>query len=336
MRAKKVLENVNFTRTEDPKSSLDIGKYRGMRDLPLEMKETILLLKDTGYWRDEYNQGMHLRTEDEGPGAHQFFWDYSKQEKQYHYQGAKLLWSSLIWISWRAPEEFEDEHPDIVNLMYEAGGFPSFEGSVQIQKIDPNSDTVKHYGGPIKAEVSVRTDDDSIEFPDSYTAWFDRPEDVAPFIAKKLKSGETYIKKALEKKYKHLTENLDFERGRDPKTSMGIGKAALNPFMNGTFYSMPFHEFIANRGNNKDIRWKFLKGAAELLGVKGHKILVALDYKRRPIDGIDLEMRNLDNWSNSGKEIELDEEWFLTLDTNGVVHVTQMEEGDKYILGVKY
>jgi hypothetical protein len=129
---------------------------------------------------------------------------------------------------------------------------------------------------------------------------------------------------------------VNFERGQDPKTSMGIGKAANNPFMNGTWDSMPFAKFIENRGSFTDIRWKFLKGAAKLLGIEDHKILIALDEKRRPIDEYDLVMRDMDLWENTGKEIEIDEDWFLILDTNDVIHVVKTEEGDKYILGTIY
>lgn len=134
---------------------------------------------------------------------------------------------------------------------------------------------------------------------------------------------------------KIVRENINFERKKDPKSSMGIGKAASNPFMNGTFDSMSFREFIGNRGGFRDIRYKFLKGASELLDVQEDEILLALDEKRRPIDEVDLRMRDLLDWENTGKEIEIDEYWFLTLDTNDVVHVTKTEEGDRYILGIK-
>jgi hypothetical protein len=44
----------------------------------------------------------------------------------------------------------------------------------------------------------------------------------------------------------------------------------------------------------------------------------------------------MDDWTNTGKEIEIMDYLFLTLDTDDVVHVTKTEEGDKYILGIKY
>lgn len=210
MKAQKVYENIRFERGGSKPSDIGVGKYRDLQGMPEEMQKLITLLREKGYWREDYNKGLHLRTEDGGLMQYQFFWDYTKQEKQYHYQGAKMLWSSLIWIDWRAPEEFFEKHSDLEGLMYEIGGWPSFEGSVQIQKIDPDSDTSKYYGGPITVQVSIRAEDPNsseplFELPSSYEKHgLNTPEEVVDFISKRLKMAETYLKRFLNRKYKHL------------------------------------------------------------------------------------------------------------------------------------
>jgi len=317
MRAK----TVNFERNQDPRASLDVGKYRGMSGLPIEIKDTILLLRDTGYWKPNYDKGIHIRTEDQGMVANQFFWDYSKQEKQYSYQGARLLWSSLIWIDWRAPVEFEDNHMDIVSLMDEADGFPSFEGSVQIQKIDPNSDAAEHHGGSIKAEVSVRTDDDSVEFPDSYEVWFSNPEDVAPFIAKKLKEGETYIKRALNRKYKHLFESVNFERGQDPKKSLQVGRASRVNYFRDNLEGISYKKYIEEV---EDFPWNqgkdILRVAAKLLDIPEKDVQIAVEYDNEPLTTARIE-----------EHIE-GHEWQYDLDeTIGDFDLIKTETGELYV-----
>jgi len=94
--------------------------------------------------------------------------------------------------------------------MYETGGWPRFEGSLSLQKIESNSDTAKYYGGPIKAKIDITASDpdsgeELIDLPDSYKKeGINTPEELISFLSKKLKDGETYIKRYLNKRYKHL------------------------------------------------------------------------------------------------------------------------------------
>jgi hypothetical protein len=129
-------------------------------------------------------------------------------------------------------------------------------------------------------------------------------------------------------------EEINFERGEDPKRTMRIGKAGLNPFMNGIFRSMKFWEYLQNKQvPNGSIRWAFLKAAADLLDVKGHQVLVAIDNKGNNLNQYDLEEMGLDDWTTSGEEIEINDKWYLSKDTNDVVYVISTEEGERFILG---
>lgn len=115
---------------------------------------------------------------------------------------------------------------------------------------------------------------------------------------------------------------------------MGIGKVALNPFQNGTFRSMKFWGYLSKKQvPNGSIRWAFLKKAAELLNVKGHQVLVALDSKGNNLNQYDLMEMGLDDWISSGEEIEINDEWYLVKDTNDIVYVIKSEEGERFVLG---
>jgi len=185
-----------FIRGGDPVSSMGIGRYREMQGLPPEIQKTIILLREMGYFREDYNNSFHLRTERD-QGINQFFWDYT--EDSYNWRGAKLLWSSLFWIPLKSPNEFYDSYGNIgknyINNI-------SLEASLTIDKIDPDSSTAKYYGGPIAIELKLNAGRDFSDLSKSYEKnGINTSEEVNEFISKKIRNLETYVKKMLKRNY---------------------------------------------------------------------------------------------------------------------------------------
>ena len=157
----------------------------------------------------------------------------------------------------------------------------------------------------------------------SYHEWGnpEKPEHTDQMISIRMRNKEDMT-----------SESLDFERGEDPKKTMRIGKAGLNPFLNGTFNSMKFWKYLQNSAPAGSIRWEFLKKAADLLDVKEDQVLVAIDSKGNNLNQYDLEDMELDDWTTE-EEIEINDEWYLVRDTNDIVYVIKSEEGERFVLG---
>lgn len=184
-----------FIRGEDPKQTIGIGKYSG---LPQEVIKAVVLLRDLGYFRKEYEDAFHLRKESDH-GINQFFWN--NEDDSYTWQGAKLLWNTLFWLPLKTPEEFYN--------LYQGGGdyyIPdriSFEASLSFGKIDPLSSVARYTGGSIMAHINLKADGRFLGLPKSYeVSGIKNSEELNQFISKKLRDLEIYIKKFL--KAKHL------------------------------------------------------------------------------------------------------------------------------------
>jgi hypothetical protein len=226
----RLVEDIGFQRGGNKAEDIGVGVYKEMRGMPEEIKQTVLLLREMGYFRPEYEKGFQYRTE-ETYSSKQFFWDYSTG-KQYTWSGAKILWASLFSLDLKTPDKFYNDHPNIRNLSYEIGGEISFYSNLHIQKIDPNSEASKYYGGPILAEITLRgrdplTDEDLIDLPKSYTRMgIKDTEELIFFISKKLKDLEIYVKRFLNNHYKNsfsIEESYEFKRGKDPRDILKIG-----------------------------------------------------------------------------------------------------------------
>ena len=326
MRAQKVLENIRFERGISKPQDIGVGKYREMQGLPEEVQKTILLLRDMGYWREHYDKGMHLRTEDQY-GQDQFFWDYTKQEKQYYYQGGQMIWATLFWIDWKAPEQFYQKHENLESLMYETGGWPNFSGNVQVQKVDPNSEVAKYYGGPFTVEINMSAEEPYsseplIDLPDSYEKrGLKDSNEITSFISKKLKDGETYIKRFLNKKYKHLFqyESYGFERGSDPKESLRIGLKGRNIWNINKGPTVFASKWVdeQEKPDEKERIQKYIDGAAELLRVTPDKVRLAIE----PFDDWDEEFEEWEDFLDSPKYFDKDrtylgKEWDMIIDSD--------------------
>lgn len=72
-------------------------------------------------------------------------------------------------------------------------------------------------------------------------------------------------------KARKIYENIEFERGKDPKTALGIGKLAQNPV-----YHYPVVPFVNYAGKKPDDK-KMLKNASRMLGVPKGDVLVVLE-----------------------------------------------------------
>lgn len=131
----------------------------------------------------------------------------------------------------------------------------------------------------------------------------------------------------------------NFERGKDPKTSMGIGQSTINPFQNGTFASKPWQDIM----HPMSIKWKkALKIVSNLLKVSEHQILVAVDKelgyvikgKIHQMAGLDnLTSLGLDNWKAIGKRKRVLESFWAVKSTSGEVYIVDELGDEYYILG---
>jgi len=217
--------NAQFVRGAEKPTDIGIGKYREMQGLPEEIQRTIITLREMGYWEPRYDEGFEYRYENSPNKGNQFFWDHKNDT--YSYMGAKLQWASLFWLPITSPDTWYDYQ---INKKDEYFGEDtlSFEASLQVSKIDPNSEVAKHYGGSIICEINlkiheVNSSKDLSNLPDSYDKkGIKDPEELAIFITYKIKQLEIYIKKFLTR-YHKINESANFERGLDPKESMKIG-----------------------------------------------------------------------------------------------------------------
>jgi hypothetical protein len=251
-----------------------------------------------------------------------------------------MLWGSLFWIDLKTPDEFYKKNEDYSSYINdETGGLIDFQVSLQISKIDPNSDAAIYHGGSLLAEINLKTNDygysqEFIDLPDSYEKnGVKNTDELISFISKKLRDLEIYVKKFLNKRYKKMWESYNFERGEDPKKTMRIGKASFNPFLNGTFKSMSLLDYLKKEEEITSFDIQILEAAAKLLGVDENQVLIALDSNNYMLDHYDLANMNLDNWENTGEEIEINSDWYLVKDTNDVVYVIKTEEGERFVLG---
>jgi hypothetical protein len=244
-------------------SDIGLGKYREMHGLPEEIKATINLLRESGYWKKDYDDGFQYRNEGEG-GSNQFFWDHKNDS--YTWQGAKLLWSSLFWIHMKSAENFYNQYSNNDDYYFEEE--LDFVVSLSVTKIDPESDSAKYHGGPIHSEISLRIKGSGIpdsfhDLPDSYQKnGINNKEELIQFISKKIKDLETYITKYLKKHHEinKTYESLNFERGKDPKEVLKIGSARGGEEL----FNMIFQDaktspqvFVYPKGPTKTGDWDF-------------------------------------------------------------------------------
>jgi len=194
-------QTVNFERGLKDPTSIGVGKYREMQGLPKSVQETILFLKDSGYWRSSYDKAMSNRTE-EGFATDQFFWDYKNAD--YSFSGAKIEWATLFWLPIKVPQQFYDYY-EARDDYYFGESEVDFEASLSIQGINKNSKTAEYYGGHILAEFNLKANEwnssrDIGNLPDSYGyKGFQNEEDLLKWIKRKIPQLETYIKRFLNK-----------------------------------------------------------------------------------------------------------------------------------------
>ena len=104
---------------------------------------------------------------------------------------------------------------------------------------------------------------------------------------------------------KIVGESVNFERGKDPKSAMSIGRANLNYFQNHVKYHTPFKQLLremtisSSMHSDQDI----LKKAAKLLGVGEDEVRMACTDYDGPLSASDIQDYMEDHeWTYYGED----------------------------------
>jgi hypothetical protein len=128
---------------------------------------------------------------------------------------------------------------------------------------------------------------------------------------------------------KFVLEKIDFERGKDPKRSMSLGK---NPFTNGILDGVPIKNVIDDLPRKSGLLSSIIPMSCEILGVKLEDLYIAIDEDGSPLR---------DSYE-AGYEWTADEEYdipghdiyYMVKDEqSGFVHVMKEEIGEIYTFG---
>jgi len=156
------------------------------------------------------------------------------------------------------------------------------------------------------------------------------------YILKDLSDFWKYFNKEhLKKKRfskKTIQENTNFERGKDPKSAMSIGRANLNYFQNIVKYSTPFEQLLEEMVFTTSFEdQQILEKAAKILGVEKEEVRIACNEYDEPISASDIQQHSEDHEWTYYNEDETDGNQLIQASTLEI-YVVHREYNDLFLM----
>jgi len=137
-------------------------------------------------------------------------------------------------------------------------------------------------------------------------------------------------KKGLSKNI--VKENTNFERGKDPKSAMSIGRANLNYFQNIVKYSTPFEQLLEEMVFTTSFEdQQILEKAAKILGVDKDEVRIACNEYDEPISASDIQQHSEDHEWTYYNEDETDGNQLIQASTLEI-YVVHREYNDLFLM----